>query len=183
MATATRRPISWCRARAGSSICGSNSEWRASSLLLTQLRICLPLHDSGTAHTQGRTGIAGREADMQLCQQQRAFHGVRRGAPPRTRLAKGMRGSSPHKAYTPDQLFVHALRGGDGPCDARTLVSVIAAPTRGSGCQGQRQPLRDHLRVVALTASRCMSVREGDFLTGLEQPTETHSSMALRTLY
>ena len=120
---------------------------------------------------------------MQLCQQQRAVRGVRRGAPPRTRLAKGTRGSSPHKAYTPDQLFVHALRGGDGPCDARTLVSVIAAPTRGSGCQGQRQPLRDHLRVVALTASRCMSVREGDFLTGLEQPTETHSSMALRTLY
>ena len=77
---------------------------------------------------------------MQLCQQQRAVRGVRRGAPARTRLAKGTRGSSPHKAYTPDQLFVHALRGGDGPCDARTLVSVIAAPRVGRGAKGSASP-------------------------------------------
>ena len=79
-----------CRAHAGSPICSRNSESRASSLLLTQLLICLPESDSSTAHGQGGTAIAEGEADMQLRQQQAARRGVRRAARTRTRLSKGM---------------------------------------------------------------------------------------------
>ena len=42
------------------------------SLLLTQLRICLLLRDSGTARPRLSIAIAEQEADTQLCQQQTA---------------------------------------------------------------------------------------------------------------
>ena len=153
MATATRRPISWCRAPAGSSICGSNSEWRASSLLLTQLLICLPESDSSAAHGQGGTAIVEGEADMQLRQQQAAWRGVRRAARARTRLTKGMTGDSPLKAHAPNQPFLHALREGDAPPDARTTAAAIPTPIPRAGCRGQRQPLPAHLVDEAVTAA------------------------------
>ena len=112
---------------------------------MTQQRICLPQSASSTTHDQGRTTIAVREADMQLRQQQTARRGVRRRARARTRLAQGTVGNSLHEACAPTQPFLHALRGGDGPPDARTTVAAITTPHPGAGCRGQRQPVPAHL--------------------------------------
>ena len=82
---------------------------------------------------------------MQLHQQQTARRGVSRAARARTRLAKGMTGDSPLKAHAPNQPFLHALREGDGPPDARTTVAAIATRRPGAACRGQCQPVPAHL--------------------------------------
>eukprot|EP01043_Picozoa_sp_COSAG02_P092978 COSAG02_NODE_29533_length_567_cov_1.273504_1_plen_46_part_01 len=46
-----------------------------------------------------------------------------------------MTGDSPLKAHAPTQPFLHALRGGDGPPDARTTVAAITTPHPGAGCR------------------------------------------------
>jgi hypothetical protein len=110
-----------------------------------QLHICAAIHDSGASHEHGGTTIADSRADKQLHQQQTARRGVRRRARARTRLAKGTVGNSLHEACAPTQPFLHALRGGDGPPDARTTVAAITTPHPGAGCRGQRQPVPAHL--------------------------------------
>ena len=112
---------------------------------MTQLLICLPESDSSAAHGQGGTAIVEGEADMQLRQQQAARRGVRRAARARTRLTKGMTGDSPLKAHAPNQPFLHALREGDAPPDARTTAAAIPTPIPRAGCRGQRQPVPAHL--------------------------------------
>ena len=67
-----------------------------------------------------------------------------------------MTGDSPLKAHAPSQPLAHALRGGDGPPDARTTIAAIPTPSPGAGCRGQRQPLLTHLVDEAVTASHCM---------------------------
>jgi hypothetical protein len=93
------------------------------------------------------------EADMQLHQQQAARRGVRRAARARTRLTKGMTGDSPLKAHAPNQPFLHALREGDAPPDARTTAAAIPTPIPRAGCRGQRQPVPAHLVDEAVTAA------------------------------
>ena len=93
---------------------------------------------------------------MQLHQQQAARRGVRRAARARTRLTKGMTGDSPLKAHAPNQPFLHALREGDAPPDARTTAAAIPTPIPRAGCRGQRQPLPAHLVDEAVTATDCM---------------------------
>ena len=64
-----------------------------------------------------------------------------------------MTGDSPLKAHAPNQPFLHALREGDAPPDARTTAAAITTPHPGAGCRGQRQPVPAHLVDEAVTAA------------------------------
>ena len=64
-----------------------------------------------------------------------------------------MTGDSPLKAHAPNQPFLHALREGDAPPDARTTATAITTPHPGAGCRGQRQPVPAHLVDEAVTAA------------------------------
>ena len=84
-----------------------------------------------------------------------------------------MTGDSPLKAHAPNQPFLHALREGDAPPDARTTAAAIPTPSPlDSPCQRHRL----HARLQFILAANDVT-NQSEFGTDSAQESQNRSSL------